>query len=104
MGQFFQFFAQDVAVGQPQRQSRPNFLVDDEQFQFPAQLAMIPLFGFFEHVEMAFEFFFVGPGRAVDALQHRPFLVAAPIGPGNAHQFEAVGRNLPRVFDVGAAA
>ncbi len=43
-------------------------------------------------------------GDAVDALQHRTTRVAAPVGAGDRGQPEAVGRHLPGVGEVRAAA
>ena len=45
-----------------------------------------------------------GPDRAIDALQHRLVLVAAPVGAGHVQQLEGVPRDLARVLQVWAAA
>ena len=55
-------------------------------------------------IEVAPQLFAVAPGRAVDALQHRVLLVAAPVGPGHAEKAEGVGHDLAGVLDVGPAA
>jgi hypothetical protein len=45
-------------------------LVDVEQVQFAAQLAVVALFGLFQHRQVLLQVVLGGPGRAVDALQH----------------------------------
>ena len=103
-GQLLQLLDNDRAIWQPQGQPRPDLLVEDKNVQFTPQLAMVALFGLFQHLQVGVEIFLVAPSRAVDALQHRLVLVTAPIGPGHTRQFEAIGRNLPRMFQMGPAA
>ncbi len=56
----------------------------------------------FEEHEVRVEFLLRGKRGAVDALQHRVVLVAAPIGTGDRHQFE--GADLARRMGVTSAA
>ncbi len=49
---------------------------------------MVALFRFREDVEIVVELFLLGPGRAVDAGQHRLGRIATPIGAGHLHQLE----------------
>src|SRR5436190_23618822 len=58
--------------------------------------------GLFELPQVVFELLGVLPRRAVDPLQHRPLLVAAPVRARDTEQLE--GADLPRVFDVWSAA
>ena len=53
---------------------------------------MIALLGLFEAVQVVLELLLVGPGRAVDPLQHLVARIAAPVGAGDLHQLE--GREL----------
>jgi hypothetical protein len=65
-------------------------LVDVEQVQLAAQLAVVALFGLFQHVQVLRQLVLAGPGRAVDALQHLVAVVAAPVGAGHLHQLEVL--------------
>ncbi len=68
-----QVLAQHRAVGQPQRQARPDQRRDVEQAQLLAQPAMIAGFGLLQPLQVLVQLRLVVPGRAVDALQLRPF-------------------------------
>jgi hypothetical protein len=46
-----------------------RFFLQVEQIELPAELAMVALLGFFQHVQVGVEFFLLRPGGAVDALQ-----------------------------------
>jgi hypothetical protein len=48
----------------------PLFL-EMEQVHLPAEPAVIALLGLFQHVQIGIKLCLVGPGRAVDARQHR---------------------------------
>ncbi len=61
---------------------------------------MVALLRFLEHLQVRGEILLVTPDRAVDALEHRVVLVAAPVRPGNRHQLEGVWGDLPRVLHV----
>jgi len=63
---------------------------------------VIALLGLFDLGQIGLEFFGRVPGRAVDALQHRIVLVAAPVCAGHAHQLDRA--DLARALGVTAAA
>ena len=73
-----------------------------EQPEFAANTPMIALLGFLDAVQVGLELFLVGPGRAVDALQHFVAGVAAPVGAGQLGQLE--GAELAGSRDVRPAA
>ena len=77
------------ALGVPEHDARP-LLLEMEQVHLAAEPAMVALLGLLQHVEIGVELRLVGPGRAVDARQHRVVAVAAPIGAGHRHQLEGV--------------
>ena len=77
------------ALGVPEHDARP-LLLEMEQVHLAAEPAMVALLGLLQHVEIGVELRLVGPGRAVDARQHRVVAVAAPIGAGHLHQLEGV--------------
>jgi hypothetical protein len=77
-------------------------LVDVEQVQFAAQLAVVALLGLLQHRQVLLQVVLGGPGRAVDALQHLVAVVAAPVGAGHLHQLEVL--ELARAGHVRAAA
>ena len=53
---------------------------------------MVALLGLFEHDEIGVEFGLRGERRAVDALQHRVVLVAAPVRAGDVRQLQTADR------------
>ncbi len=83
---------------QPERQARADHLADHEQLQVFAQLAMVALLRLLQPFQILVQLFLRGPGRAVDALEHRALLVAAPVRPRHAHQLDRA--DLTRAFHV----
>ena len=77
------------ALGVPEHQAG-RMVVDVEQVQLAAQLAVVALFGLFQHGQVLLQLVLGGPGRAVDALQHLVAVVAAPVGAGQLHQLEVL--------------
>ena len=67
-----------------------RFVLEVEQVELLAELAMIALLGLFQAVQIGVEFLLVAPGGAVDALQHGVARIAAPVGAGELRQLEAV--------------
>ena len=65
-------------------------LVEVEQVEFAAELAVVALLGLLEHLQVLLQFVLRRPGRAVDALQHLVAVVAAPVGAGHLHQLEVL--------------
>ena len=59
-----------------------------EEIELLAQLAVIALFRLFQVVQIQLLVFLLGPGRAIDTLQHLVFRVAAPVGASQLHQLE----------------
>src|SRR5829696_7907480 len=72
----------------PQDQTRPHRLGDAEQVELPPELAVVALFCLFEPPQVRLQLLLRRPGGAVDAGEHRVLLVPAPVGPGDASQFE----------------
>ncbi|MNS68801.1 hypothetical protein D3C72_1020910 [compost metagenome] len=89
------------ALRVPEHHARRLFL-QVEQVERLAQLAVVALLGFFQHVQVGFLVFLPGPGRAVDALEHLVVGVTAPVGAGHLHQLEDL--ELARRRHVRAAA
>ena len=77
------------ALGVPEHHAG-TFLLEVEQVELAAELAMVALLGFLDLLEVGVEVFLLGERRAVDARQHRVVGVAAPIGAGHLHQLEGV--------------
>ena len=67
-----------------------RFILKMIKVHLAAQTAMVALLRLFQHGEVSFEIFFGRPCGAVDALQHGVVRIAAPIGPGDAQQLEAI--------------
>ena len=89
------------ALRVPEDQAR-RFFLEMEEIELLAQLAVVALFRLFQVVQVQFLVFLLGPGRAIDTLQHLVFRVAAPVGAGQLHQLEHF--QLARRWHVRAAA
>ena len=73
-----------------------------EEVQLAAQLAVVALLGLLQQGQVLLQVFFVGPGRAVNALQHFVAVVTAPIRPRHFHELEVL--EFAGARHVGAAA
>lgn len=60
-----------------------------EQAHFPANTAMVALFGFLKLVQMGVELFLIAPCGAVNAGQHRVAMITTPVGASHLHQLES---------------
>ena len=100
--QVLERLADERTLRVPQRQPRADLVGPRIEVELPAEPPVIAALRFLQHVEMLLERFLRLPRGAVDALQHRVVLVAAPVGPGDAHQLER--RDEPCVLDVRAEA
>ena len=89
------------AIRMPEHHAR-RFFLHVEQAQLLADLAVIPLFGFFQAMQVGLEVFLVTPGGTVDALQLLIAGIATPIGAGHLGQLE--GLQLAGAGHVGATA
>ena len=69
--ELFQFLGDDCAARQKHWQTRAHVIVENEQFQFASELAMVALLRFLEHREVVIEFLFGFERRAVNALELR---------------------------------
>ena len=97
-----QLLEQRPALRVPEHDARA-LLLEMEQVHLAAQAAVIALFGFLELAQIGVEIFLSGPGRSVDAGQHRVVRIAAPIGARHLHELEGVA-DLARRGHVRAAA
>jgi len=77
------------ALGVPEHQTR-CMLVDVEQVEFTAELAVVAFFGFLQAQQVLLQVFLAGPGGAIHALQHLVLAVATPVGAGHFHEFEVL--------------
>ena len=87
---FLNQITQHHALGMKDDESRSRLVIHLEEIQFPAQTAMIPLFGLLDNPEMFDELFFRGETRSVDALEHLIFLIAAPVGACHIQKLEGL--------------
>src|SRR3546814_17574841 len=78
---------QGPSLGMPEDRAG-RFVLEMEQVEIAADLAVVAALGLFEHVQVGVLVVFGGPGRDVDALEHLVVAVAAPIGAGHFHQLE----------------
>src|SRR5665811_379652 len=78
---------QALTLGVPEGRAGAD-VVEAEQIQLNAETAMVAALGFLAAVKVAVQLFLRGPDRAVDTLEHRPFLRAAPVRTGDGHQLE----------------
>jgi len=61
-----------------------------EQVHLARELAMVALLRLLELLQISVEFLLLGEGGGVDARQHRPVRIAAPVGARDLHQLERV--------------
>lgn len=70
------------------RQARTDFVGEAEQVKLHTQFAVIATLGLLEEFQVAVQRILGLPGGAINALQARVGLVAAPVGRGTARQLE----------------
>src|SRR5438477_982780 len=93
-----ELLAHDRKVRKPEHQTGSELLVDAEQLQFLAEHAMVAALDLLKALQVVIELLLVGPDRAVDALQLRVALVAAPVRAGDRQKLERT--DLSRPLDV----
>ncbi len=97
-----------AALGMPEDQPRPGQLLNGEQVELLAQHAMVALLGFLDFVQVVVEVLLAEERGAVDALELRIFLVAQPVGAGDAEHLERLdapgGRDVRPAAEVGELA
>ena len=71
------------ALGVVQRQAGAGDLVEAEEVELLAELAVVALLGLLDALEVGVEVLLREPRGAVDALEHRAVGVAAPVGAGD---------------------
>ncbi len=80
--------ADDGALGVPDGQAAAEFTRETEEVEFGGELAVVALGRLLQLVKVLGKRLLGLPGRAVDALQHRALLVAAPVGARDALELE----------------
>lgn len=80
--------ADDAAARVEDGQAGADLVLYGEQVELDAELAVVALLGLGEEVEVGLQLVLRRPRGAVDALEHRVLLAAAPVGGGVAHQLE----------------
>src|SRR5229473_3274674 len=100
----FDDFADQAALGMPEDQARTGFVLDAEEFELGAELAMIAAFGLFEAMEVFVQLFFGEEASGVNALELRVAFLAFPVGAGDIHELEGLdalgGRNVRAAAEV----
>ena len=86
--EIFDDAADDRALGMPEDQAGAGVLFDRIEVELGAEFTVVALERFFDLGEVRVELGAVVPGGAVDALQHRAVLVAAPVGTGDARELQ----------------
>src|SRR5438552_951957 len=89
------------AVGQPERRARRH-LVEDKEIELAPELAVVALLRLLQAPDVTLELLLREPRGAVDPLEHRVPLVAAPVGARGREELEVL--HLARRADVRAAA
>ena len=88
--------------GVPDDQPGADLVVELEQVQLPAEMAVVPLLRLFQDPQMLIERLLRREAGPVDALEHLVALVAAPVGAGHVEELE--GPDHPRRGDMRPAA
>ena len=84
----------DAALGVVDGQARAQLVGEGVEVQLGAELAVVALLGLGQPVQVGLEVLLGRPGGAVDPLQLRVLLGAAPVGGGAAGQLEGVADQL----------
>ena len=82
-----QLLEQSPALRMPKHRAR-RLLLQVEQVELLADAPVVALLGLLQARQVLLELLLVGPGRAVDPLQHLVARVAAPVGARDFHQLE----------------
>jgi hypothetical protein len=82
--------ADDAALGVEDAEAGADLVGEREEVELLAELAVVALGGLFEALLVGAQLVLGGPGGAVDALQLRVLLAAAPVGAGDAGEVPAV--------------
>ncbi len=93
----FQGPPQALALGVPEGGAGAD-IVEAVEIELHAQTAVIAALRLLAPVQVGVQLFLAGPDGAVDPLQHRPLLGAAPVRSRYGHQLERA--DLPRAGDV----
>src|SRR5207245_10086853 len=93
-----QLEVQNRAVRVPENQPRPDILLNRVKVELFSDGPVIALAGFFEPANVALEIVLAEPRRPIDALQHLPALIAAPIRSRRVQQLEVL--DTPRARHV----
>ncbi len=80
--------ADHAALGVEDREAGAQLVGEGEQVELGAELAVVALLGLGEEVQVRLQLVLGRPGGAVDALELRVLLAAAPVGGGRPHQLE----------------
>ncbi len=97
-----QLLADDGAVRGPEDQALADVLVDDEELQVPAELAVVAVLRLLDLLEVLGQLLLGREGGAVDALELLVLLVAPVVGAGDREELERL--QLGAVAHVGARA
>lgn len=84
----------DPALGVEDGQAGTDLVGEGVEVELAAELAVVALLGLREAVEIGLQLVLGRPGRAVDALQLRVLLAAAPVGRGAAHDLVGIADDL----------
>ena len=85
------------ALGQEEREAGA-FVHHCKQAEFLAELAVVTLFGFLQHVDIFIQIRLFFKSGCIDALEHLVFFAAAPVCARNAHELDIFA--LARGFKV----
>src|SRR5438552_15024206 len=93
-----QLLRHDRDVRQPEHETGTELLVDAEELELLPEHAVVAALDLLKALQVIVELLLVGPHRAVDALQLRVALVAAPVRAGDGEKLERA--DLSGALDV----
>ena len=97
-----ELLADDGAVRRPEDEALADVLVDDEETEVAAELAVVAMLGLLQLLQVLRELLPCREGRPVDPLELLVLLVAPVVGAGDREQLERL--KLRAVAHVGARA
>ena len=94
LGQIFELISNDGAVGQPQRQTLTNIVINGINAQLTTQFFVVSCQGQLIGLDIGIQGFLVEKGPCVDSGHHHIVGITAPVGTCNTADFEGIPRNF----------
>jgi len=92
--------ADPCTFGVPVHEPGPGLLVQAKEVELSAEAAVIPALDLLKPIQVGAQLLLGVPDGTIDALQHGPLFVAAPVSAGGVQQSKRLRRQIARVAHV----